>query len=174
MGGIVSGINYSVLFSPQSITSASNAMLTALYNSAPPSATNFASTGNPLLDLKLALANQTADTAKEAKVPVVAQQIAAFTKAVTGAKTIQSALSNPNVQQVLLTASGLSSYIGETGLVQKAFLSDPSDPKSLVNKLGDSTLLATVQTYNFAKNGLAELQNPKIMATLTSGYAEVM
>ena len=75
---------------------------------------------------------------------------------------------------MLLTASGLSNYIGETGLVQKAFMSDPADPKSLVNQLGDSTLLATVQTYDFAKNGLAELKNPKILATLTNGYAEVM
>jgi Protein of unknown function (DUF1217) len=78
------------------------------------------------------------------------------------------------VQKVLLTASGLSNYIGETGLVQKAFMSNPSDPKSVVNQIGDSALLSTVQTYNFATNGLSELQNPKIMATLTNGYAEVM
>jgi hypothetical protein len=58
--------------------------------------------------------------------------------------------------------------------VQKAFMSDPSDPNSLVNQLGDGTLLSTVQTYNFAQNGLAELQNPKIQATLTNGYAEIM
>ena len=53
-------------------------------------------------------------------------------------------------------------------------MSNPSDPKSVVNQLGDSTLLSTVQTYDFAKNGLAELQNPKIQSALTSGYAEVM
>src|SRR5262249_37890928 len=29
------------------------------------------------------------------------------------------------------------------------------------------------QTYNFAKNGLAELKNPKIIAALTNAYAEV-
>ena len=58
--------------------------------------------------------------------------------------------------------------------MQKAFLSNTSDPNSVVNQLGDSTLLSTVHTYNFASTGLAELRNPKILATLTTGYAEVM
>jgi len=173
--GIISGIDYSLLFAPAgSSNNATAAILNALYNTAPVSNTGFASTGNPLLDLKLAQADQTADTAKEAQVPQVAQTIAAFTKAVNSATSIQSALANPNVQQVLLTASGLSNYIGETGLVTKAFMSNLSDPNSVANQLGDSTLLSTVQTYNFATNGLAELQNPKIMSTLTNGYAEIM
>jgi hypothetical protein len=175
MSGFISGVNYSLLFAPvSSTTDASTAILDALFNTAPSSTTGFASTGNPLLDLKLAQADQTADSVKEARVPQVAQAISAFTKAVKNATSIASALSNPNVQQVLLTASGLSNYIGETGLVQKAFLSNPSDPKSVVNQIGDSTFLSTVQTYNFATNGLAELRNPKIMAALTNGYAEVM
>ncbi len=175
MGGIISGINYSLLFAPAgSSNNATAAILNALYNTAPVSTTGFTSTGDPLLDLKLAQSDQTADTAKEAKVPQIAQTIAALTKAVNSATNIQNALANPNVQQVLLTASGLANYIGETGLVTKAFMSSLSDPKSVANQLGDSTLLSTVQTYNFATNGLAELQNPKIMATLTSGYAEVM
>jgi len=175
MSGIVSGINYSLLFSPGGSTgNASDAILNALYNTAPSSTTGFASTGDPLLDLKLAQKDQTADSAKEALVPQVSQTITAFTNAVKNAKNISTLLANPTVQQVLLTASGLSNYIGETGLVTKAFMSNPSDPKSVVNQLGDSTLLSTVQTYDFAKNGLAELQNPKIQSALTSGYAEVM
>ena len=173
-GSIASGINYSLLFAPTGAPSASDAILNALYNTAPVSATGFASTGDPLLDLKLAQSDQTADTAKEAKVPQVALAVSAFTKAVQSGKSIQSVLSNPNVQKVLLTASGLSNYIGETGLVTKAFMSNLSDPKSVANQMGDSTLLSTVTTYNFAKNGLAELQNPKILSALTTGYAEIM
>jgi hypothetical protein len=111
MSGIVSGVNYSLLFSPAgSLPSASAAILNALYNTAPTSTTGFASTGDPLLDLKLAQTDQTADTAKEAQVPQVAQAITAFTSAIKNATSIQSALGNPNVQQVLLTASGLSNY----------------------------------------------------------------
>jgi Protein of unknown function (DUF1217) len=53
-------------------------------------------------------------------------------------------------------------------------LSDPSDSKSLVNQLNDSTLLSTTQSFDFAKNGLAALQNLKVVATLSHAYAEVM
>ena len=161
IGGIIPGMNYSSLLASDISTtsSASASILSALYSGATASGSTFASTGNPLTDLKLAQANQTADVAKEAQQPQVSQAIAAFKTAVANAKTIQSALLNPNVQQVLLTANGLSSYIGQTALVQKVLLSNPSDPTSLVNKLGDSTLLSTVQTYNFATNGLAELQS---------------
>ncbi|HEX3990766.1 MAG TPA: DUF1217 domain-containing protein, partial [Acetobacteraceae bacterium] len=173
MSSIVSGVDYNLLFAPDSTANTSAAILNALYSSTPTSVGTFASTGDSLLDLKLAQKNQTADVALVAKEPVVQQAIAAFTTAVNSATNIKTALSNPNVQQVLLTASGLSNYIGQTALVQKAFMSDPTDPKSLVNQLGDSTLLATVQTYDFAKNGLAELKNPQILATLTNGYAEV-
>jgi len=177
MSGIVSGINYSLLFSSDSSSTAdaSSAILNALYSTSSSSSapSTWVSTGNPLLDLKLAQTDQTADVAKEAQQPQVSQAITAFQTAVSHATTIQQALSNPDVQQVLLTANGLSNYIGQTALVQKVLLSDPSDPKSLVNQLGDSTLLATVQTYNFGTNGLAELQNPSVVSTLTDAYAEV-
>ncbi len=176
MSGIVSGIDYSLLFSSDasSVADASSAILTALYSGASTSGPSTAvSTGNPLTDLELAQANQTNDIAQEAKTPQVAEAITAFTKAIGSAKNINDALANPAVQQVLLTANGLSNYIGDTALVQKVFLSDPSDPKSLVNQLSDSTLLSAVQTYNFGQTGLSDLQNPKIQATLTDAYAEV-
>lgn len=172
-GGIVSGMNYSLLFSTNgSSTNIAGEMLSTLYSTTPVSTA--VSTGNPLTDLKLAQANQATDVAREAKQPQVEQAIAAFKTAVANASSIQTALANPDVQKVLLTANGLSSYIGETALVRKALLSDPTNPNSLVHKLSDGTLLSTVVTYNFAKNGLAELKNPKVVSTLTNAYAEVM
>ncbi len=172
-GGIVSGMNYSLLFATNgSSANIAGAMLSTLYSPSP--ASTAVSTGNPLTDLKLAQANQPTDVAQEAKQPQVEQAIAAFKTAVANASSIQNALANPDVQNVLLTANGLSSYIGETALVQKALLSDPTDPNSLVSKLGNGTLLSTVATYNFAQNGLSELQNPQVVATLTNAYAEVM
>jgi hypothetical protein len=152
VGGIISGINYAELFSSNSSSASSiaSSMLASVYNGATTgSSSTFVSTGNPLTDLKLAQADQTIDVAQEAK------------------------QMNPDVQQVLLTANGLSNYIGETALVQKVLLSDPTDPTSLVNQLNDPTFLAATQTYNFATNGLAELQNPAIVSTLTNAYAEV-
>ena len=121
----------------------------------------------------MAQQQQTTGVAREALQPQVASVISQFKTAVANATSIQSALLNPSVQQVLLTANGLSSYSGETALVQKILLSDPSDSSSLVNQLSNPTWLSTVQTYNFGKNGLAELQNPQIISTLTNAYAEV-
>jgi hypothetical protein len=173
MSGIVSGINYGLLFSTGSSSSdTANEMLSTIYSSAPKSTT--VSTGNPLLDLKLAQANETADVAREAKTPQVARDIAAFQQGVANAKAIQTALQNPNVMKVLLTANNLSSYIQYPALAQKALLSDPSDSNSLVNKLTDTNLLNTAKTFDFANNGLAALQDPNVIATLTNGYAEVM
>ena len=176
MSGIISGIDYSVLFPTpgSSTTNAASAILTALYSTPSGSGPSTAvSTGNPLTDLKLAQQNQTTGIAQEANQPQVAGAISAFQKAVARAKDIASALADPRVQQVLLTANGLSSYIGQTALVQKLFLSDPTDSKSLVSQLNNSTWTSTVQAYDFGSKGLAALQNPQVISALTSGYAEV-
>lgn len=177
IGGIIPGMNYSLLFSTNSgsTTDSAASILSTLYSGTTGTSarSTFTSTGNPLLDLKIAQQDQTADVAQEKLQPQVSQAINAFTTAVKNSTSIQNALLNPNVQQVLLTANGLSEYIGQTALVQKVLLSDPSDPQSLVNQMDDPTLLSTVQTYNFAKTGLAELQNPTVVATLTNAYAEV-
>ncbi len=175
MSNLVSGINYNLLFSGETSSQATDAILTALYSGTSSSTptTTFVSSGNPITYHTLALSEQTTGVAQEAQQPQVADAITAFKTAVANATSIQTALLNPSVQKVLLTANGLSSYIGETALVQKVLLSDPSDPGSLVNQLSNPTWLSTVQTYNFAQNGLAELQNPKVVSTLTNAYAEV-
>jgi Protein of unknown function (DUF1217) len=175
MSGLVSGVNYGLLFGPpQSSTDIETAMLNALFSNGNAGPSTAVSTGNPLTDLKLAQKNQTADVAAEAKVPQVARAITAFTTAVNSATSIQQALQNPAVMQVLLTASNLSLYINEPAVAQKALLSDPNDPNSLVNKLGNTTLLNTTKSFDFATKGLGALKNSSVMASLTQGYAEVM
>jgi hypothetical protein len=164
-----------MLFSTGTAADIDSEMLSALYSGTSSSlpTTNFVSSGNPLTDLKLAQQEETTDVAQVAKQPLVADAISQFKTAVGNATSIQNALANPDVQKVLLTANGLSSYVGETALVQKLLLSDPTDPNSLVNKFGDAAWQNTVLTYNFATKGLAELQNPQVVSTLTNGYAEV-
>jgi len=175
MSGIVSGINYSLLFSTQSASDIDASMISTIYSGSSSSTptTDFVSSGNPMTDLTLAQQEETQGVAEVKQQPQVADAINAFTTAVTNATSIQSALENPDVQKVLLTANGLSSYIGDTALAQKLLLSDPTDPNSLVQQFGDATWLNTVATYNFAQNGLAELQNPQVISALTDGYAEV-
>jgi len=172
MSDLISGMNYALLFSNTSASDATASILNALYNPNPPSTA--VTTGNPITDLKLAQANRTTDVANEAKQPQVARDIAAFQKAVTGATSLQSALTNPAVMKVLLTANNLSNYIQYPALAQKALMSDPSVSNSLVNQLGDQALLSATQTYDFAKNGLKELQNPKVMSAIANAYTEIL
>lgn len=171
MSGTVGGIDYSLLFTSSSSDPTAN-LLNTLYGGA--SATGVSSGADPLTALTLAQKNKTADIATEAKDPSVARDIAAFQKGVANAKDITTALQNPAVLKVLLTANGLGSQLGFTALAQKALMSDPSDPKSLANQLSatNSAWLAVAKTYDFAKNGLAELQDPKVQAALTNGYAQ--
>jgi len=169
MSGVVSGM---LLSGSTSVANITTSMLNTIYNGA--SVSTAVSTGNPITDLKLAQANGVKEVAKEAKKPEVARDIAAFQKGVANAKDIQTALKNPNVMKVLLTANNLSKYIHYAALAQKALLSDPGDSNSLANRLTDTNLRNTTKTFNFAKNGLAGLQDPKVIATLSNGYAEVM
>ncbi len=172
MTDLIGGMNYALLFSTTSASNTSASILSALYNPNPPSTA--VSTGNPITDLKLARANQSADVAREAKQPQVARDIAAFQKAVNGATSLQAVLTNPAVTKVLLTANNLSKYIEYPALAQKALMSDPADSKSLVNQMGDHALLSAAQTYNFAKNGLKALQNPTVVSTIANAYTEVL
>ncbi len=171
MSGIVGGVDYSILFSGSATTNAASGILTALYSGA--GAAGGVSTGNPILDLKLAEQNQAKDVAREAKDPTVMRDLAAFRSAVAKAPDIKTALQNPNVMKVLLTANGLASQLQYTALASKALLSDPSDPKSLVNQLSDSRWKTVAQTYNLGQRGLAGLQDPKVQAQLASAYAQV-
>jgi hypothetical protein len=175
MNGIVSGIDYSLLFSGSaSASDLGTAMLNTIYGSGTSAASTAVSTGNPLTDLKLAQANESKAVAQEAKTPQVQRDIAAFTAGLAKAKDIQTALANPKVMKVLLTANNLAKYIQYPALAQKALLSDPAQSDSLVNKLGDANLLSAAKSFDFAKNGLKPLQDPKVIASITNGYAEVL
>ncbi len=129
--------------------------------------------GNPVLALTQAEQNQTKDIAAEAKQPDVQRDVAAFRKAVAGAKDVKTLLANPAVQQVLLTANGLGDQIGSTGLITKALLSDPTDPKSLASQLTNTAWKSTAATYNFATKGLTVLKDPNVLNTVANAYAEV-
>ena len=172
MSGIVSGIDYGLLFGGSG--NATSGLLGTLYGGA--SATGSISTTDPLTALTLAQKNETTDVANEAKDPTVARDIAAFKKGIAEAKDIKTALANPNVLKVLLTANGLGDQTGFTALAQKALMSDPSNPNSLANQISgtNSAWLSVAKTYDFAKNGLAELQNPKVQATIANGYAQTL
>ena len=173
MSGIVSGIDYTQLFGTSASSAADN-MLSIIYgNGTTASGSTAVSTGDPITDLKLAQANETQDVKQQASSPTVVRDIAAFTKAIAGATSITSALQNPDVLKVLLTANGMADQIAYPALAEKALMSNPSDTSSLANQLGDTRWQGLVSDYNFYSNGLAELQNPTVQAQITQAYAQV-
>jgi len=153
MSGAITGLDLSVLYSGASSSGGAY--------------------GDPILALSQAEQNQPKKIAAQAKQPDVARDLAAFNKAVAGAKDAKSLLANPAVQRVLLTVNGLADQIGYPALATKALLSKPGDPKSLANVLPNRAWKAAAATYDFADKGLAVLKNPKVLATIASAYAEI-
>ena len=173
MSNIISGMNYGLLFGGNSSTAdIASTMLTALYSGGTSTGTAVSS-GNPILDLKLAEKNQTAEVAKQAKDPIVIRDLAAFTKGIANAKDMNTALQNPNVLKVLLTANGMADQMQFTALASKALESDPTDPNSLVNKLTDTRWKTLATTYNLATKGLAGLQDPTVQSQIANAYEQV-
>lgn len=153
MSGTIYGLDLSVLYSNTASGTVAN--------------------GDPILALSQAEQNQPKKIAAEAKKPEVQRDLAAFRKAVAGAKDVKSLLANPAVQRVLLTVNGLADQIGFTALATKALLSKPSDPKSLANVLPNPAWKAAASTYHFADKGLSILRDPKVLDTVASAYAEI-
>ena len=132
-----------------------------------------ASTTNPVNALTQAQQDESQEIKTTAQQPAVQRAIAAFTQAVQTATSPQQLLKNPTVLQVLLTANGLGDQTSYTALAQQALLSNINDPNSLVNKLSNTQWKSVAQTYDFANSGLSIIQNPKVISTITNGYAEV-
>ena len=174
MSGIVSGIDYSMLFSgASSSTDVSANLLTTLYSSSGSSSGSAVSSGNPILDEKLAEQNQTKDVALQAKDTGVLRDMAAFTKGLANAKDLNTALQNPNVLKVLLTANGLGDQAQYTALASKALQADPADPKSLINQLTDTRWKTVAKSYSLSSKGLAGLKDPAVQAQIANAYARV-
>jgi hypothetical protein len=147
-----------------------DALLNTLYGIGSQSA---GSTGTPVQALQSAELNQTRDVKLTAAQPTIQRDVAAFTQAVKGAKSVAQLLANPAVMKILLTANGMSDQIGYTALATKVLTSDLKDPKSLANSFSDTRWKNLAQTYDFAANGLKAIQDPKTLATIANGYAQV-
>ena len=175
MSSIVSGIDYSLLFAGSSSSSdVSASLLTTLYSSTSGSASGSAvSSGNPILDEKLAEQNQTKDIAAQAKDPGVIRDLAAFTKGIANAKDLNTALQSPNVLKVLLTANGLGDQVQYTALASKALQADPADTKSLINQLTDTRWKTVATNYSLSSKGLAGLQDPAVQSQIAGAYERV-
>ena len=157
------------LFTP--VPSQTSSMLTALYGSG---ASVSSGARNSLSALKFAESNETKSVAATAKQSDVQRDIAAFLHGVASAPDAATALKNPAVLKVLLTANGLGDQLGYTALATKTLLSNIKDNKSLANTLSDTRWKAVVQIFDFANKGLSVLKSAAVQKTITNGYAEIV
>nr|WP_264185484.1 DUF1217 domain-containing protein [Roseicella aerolata] len=95
--------------------------------------------------------------------------MAQFTAAVEKAPDLRTALRDPRVQQVVLTALGLPDAVGQTGLVLRALTADPSDAKGLLARLPDKRWKGAAEALRLDQRGLAALRDPKVQASLAEG-----
>jgi hypothetical protein len=107
----------------------------------------------------------------ERKDPVTISALQQFQKALDKAKDVKSALRDPRILTVLLPALGLGDQVQYPGLVQKALLADPADPKGLLASL-DSRFKAAATSLDLRSKGLDALKDPAFQKTLTEGYLQ--
>jgi hypothetical protein len=115
--------------------------------------------------------------ALEKKDPITLTAVAQFRQALESSRTLDRALSDPRVLKVLLPALGLPDQIGNPGLVKRALLSDPKDPKSVASQLGTTwvnaaatlNLKATTTPKTVAITGLTDEQTASVAAQLRFG-----
>jgi len=92
-----------------------------------------------------------------------------FRRAVDRAPDAKAAIRDPRVLQVIATALGIPDAAQQPGLAMRALLSDPADPKSLVNRLPDRRWKAAAEALNLGQKGINALRDPAVQERLAEG-----
>ena len=117
--------------------------------------------------------------AREKKDPITLTTLAQFRQALDAAPNIDKALSDPRVLKVLMPALGLPDQVGNAGMVKRALLSDPKDPKGVAAQLGNTwknaaatlNLKATTTPKTVAFEGLTDKETTAVAGQLRLGEA---
>jgi hypothetical protein len=133
-----------------------------------------ASTGNaataiPALRRATATGAEAKGIAQERRDPVTLTALAQFRQALERAGSIEQALADPRILKVVMPALGLPDQVGNPGLVRRALLSDPDDPKGLAAQLG-ATWKAAAATLGVHETGLAGLRDPAMVQRLSDAF----
>src|ERR1700752_3016660 len=83
------------------------------------------------------------------KDPVIQRQISYFEQNAPKATTAQALLSNPQLQDFVLTAYGLTSENGMTALMEKGLNSNTSDPNSFAAKMVNNQFSQIAAAFNY-------------------------
>lgn len=101
--------------------------------------------------------------------PELTRTLDQFRRAVERAPDVRAALRDPRVLPVVVTALGIPGAAGQPGLATRALLADPTDEKSLVNRLPDKRWKAAAETLRLDARGIAALRDPEVQARLAEG-----
>ncbi len=92
-----------------------------------------------------------------------------FRRGLERATDIRAALRDPRVLQVVAVAMGIPDGAQQPGLAVRALLSDPADPKSLVNRLPDKRWKAAAEALRLDERRLDALRDPEVQGRLAEG-----
>lgn len=122
-------------------------------------ATGTAGAGTIKVALASAEKNEAKQLAQVAKDPQIVRDLARYEKVLRNAKTIEDVLADPIARKVLMTANGLKADVDNIGLLKRALLSDPSDPKSVAAQMSriNGAWIDFARKFDLAKYGLDRL-----------------
>ena len=132
---------------------------------------SFSFSGNPVASYLRVTRQGAEEKALEriSKQPDIKRMMDGFARAVDRAPDARTALRDPRVLAVIATALGIPDAAQQPGLATRALLSDPRDPNSLVNKLGDRRWRAAAQTLNLARDDIFALRALSTQRQLAEG-----
>jgi hypothetical protein len=113
--------------------------------------------------IKIALVNAEKNEAKQlaqvARDPQVVRDLTRYEKVLRNAETIDDVLDDPIARKVLMTANGLKADVDNIGLLKRALLSDPSDPRSVAVQMSriNGAWIDFARKFDLAEYGLDRL-----------------
>jgi hypothetical protein len=108
--------------------------------------------------------------AKYGATPAVANEITYVKQQIAQMKSPDDLYSNYRVMKFVLSAFGLDSQIGNTGLIKQVTQSDLTDTNSLANALKDPRFKQLATALNIQATGISTLQQSSTLDSITSAY----
>jgi len=127
----------------------------------------------PIVDYKVATANQDQLMAQFQRSPDYVQGVANYQAGVAKITTVDQFLNNYNVLKVALAAYGMSDQISAKGILKELLTEDPSASTSLAQRMGNQSFIAFAQAYSSLNtDGGAGLQSPAGVNTAIARFTQ--
>jgi hypothetical protein len=127
----------------------------------------------PIVDYKIASANQDQLMAQFQRTPDYTQGVADYQAGVSKITTVDQFLNNYKVLKVALAAYGMSDQISSKGLLKELLTENPSGSTALAQRMGNQSYLAFAQAYwSLSEDGGAGLQSPASINNTISRYTQ--